>query len=78
MASSVRSVLQPVFAHAHNCCVQVHNGDEVVRERAIRLIHTKMKTSATEFANKETQAELIAQIKKVFASGNVTAEEFPR
>ena len=41
----------------------------MVRERAIRLIHTKMKTSATEFASKETQAELIAQIKKVFASG---------
>ena len=43
-----------------------------------RLIHTKMKTSASELLNKESQAELIAQIKKVFASGNVTAEEFPR
>ena len=57
---------------------KVHNGDEGVRERVIRLIHTKMKTSATEFVNKETQAELIAQIKKVFASGNVTAGECPR
>ena len=57
---------------------QVHSGEEVVRERAIRLIHTKMKTSAAEFSNKESQAEIIAQIKKVFASGNVTAEEFPR
>jgi len=57
---------------------QIHQGEEVVRERAIRLIHTKMKTSATELLNKESQAELIAQIKKVFASGNVTAEEFPR
>ena len=44
----------------------------------MRLIHTKMKTSATEFSNMETQAELIAQIKKMFASANVTAEEFPR
>lgn len=50
----------------------------MVRDRAIRLIHTKMKTSAAEFSNKESQAEIIAQIKKVFASGNVTAEEFPR
>ena len=74
---------------------QIHTGEEVVRERAIRsvqklfgstshnnpvsrLIHTKMKTSASELLNKESQAELIAQIKKVFASGNVTAEEFPR
>jgi len=57
---------------------QVHTGEEVVRERAIRLIHTKMKTSSSELLNKESQAELIAQIKKVFASGSVTAEEFPR
>ena len=57
---------------------QVHTGDEVVRERAIRLIHTKMKTSTAELLNKESQAELIAQIKKVFASGSVTAEEFPK
>ena len=57
---------------------QVHTGDEVVRERAIRLIHTKMKTSTAELLNKESQAETIAQIKKVFASGTVTAEEFPK
>lgn len=57
---------------------QVHTGDEVVRERAIRLIHTKIKTSTAELLNKESQAELIAQIKKVFASGSVTAEEFPK
>jgi len=57
---------------------QIHTGEEVVRERAIRLIHTKMKTSAAELLNKECQAQLIAEIKKVFASGNVTAEEFPR
>jgi len=57
---------------------QVHTGDEVVRERAIRLIHTKMKTSTAELLNKESQAETIAQIKKVFASGSVTAEEFPK
>ena len=56
----------------------MHTGDEVVRERAIRLIHTKMKTSTAELLNKESQAETIAQIKKVFASGSVTAEEFPK
>jgi len=49
-----------------------------MRERAIRLIHTKIKTSTAELLNKESQAELIAQIKKVFASGSVTAEEFPK
>ena len=49
-----------------------------MRERAIRLIHTKMKVSTAELLNKESQAELIAQIKKVFASGSVTAEEFPK
>ena len=41
-----------------------------MRERAIRLIHTKMKVSTAELLNKESQAELIAQIKKVFASGS--------
>eukprot|EP00092_Neocalanus_flemingeri_P016303 GFUD01017648.1.p1 GENE.GFUD01017648.1~~GFUD01017648.1.p1 ORF type:complete len:555 (-),score=208.42 GFUD01017648.1:251-1915(-) len=57
---------------------QIHTGEEVVRERALRLIHTKLKTSSAELLNKESQAQIIAEIKKVFASGNVTAEEFPR
>jgi len=57
---------------------QIHTGEEVVRERALRLIHTKLKTSSTELLDKESQAQVIAEIKKVFASGNVTAEEFPR
>jgi len=57
---------------------QIHTGEEVVRERALRLIHTKFKTSAADLLNKECQAQLIAEIKKVFASGSVTAEEFPR
>jgi len=57
---------------------QIHTGEEVVRERALRLIHTKLKTSSTELLDKESQAQVIAEIKKVFASGSVTAEEFPR
>jgi len=57
---------------------QIHTGEEVVRERALRLIHTKLKTSSAEMLDKESQAQIIAEIKKVFASGNVTAEEFPR
>ena len=56
---------------------QIHTGEEVVRERALRLIHTKLKTS-TDMLDKESQAQIVAEIKKVFASGNVTAEEFPR
>lgn len=56
---------------------QVHTGDEVVRERALRLLHTKLKTTSDLF-NKESQAQLVAEIKKVFASATVTAEEFPR
>jgi len=57
---------------------QIHTGEELVRERALRLIHTKLKTSSTELLDKESQAQVIAEIKKVFASGSVTAEEFPR
>lgn len=56
---------------------QVHTGEEVVRERALRLLHTKLKTTPDLF-NKESQAQLVAEIKKVFASATVTAEEFPR
>jgi len=56
---------------------QVHTGEEVVRERALRLLLTKLKTSPDLFS-KECQAQLVAEIKKVFASATVTAEEFPR
>jgi len=57
---------------------QVHNGEEIVRERALRLVHTKLKTNTSDLLNKEAQAQLIAEIKKVFASATVTGEEFPR
>jgi len=58
---------------------QIHIGEDVVRERALRLMHTKIKTGATDLLNKEAQAQLVAEIKKVFASENgVTADEFPR
>merc|ERR1719285_841099 len=57
---------------------QVHNGEEIVRERALRLVHTKLKTNTSDLLNREAQAQLIAEIKKVFASATVTGEEFPR
>merc|ERR1719507_2613822 len=57
---------------------QVHTGEEIVRERALRLVHTKLKTNTTDLLNREAQAQLIAEIKKVFASATVTGEEFPR
>ena len=75
---------------------KVHNGEEIVRERALRLVHTKLKTNTSDLLNKEAQAQvchygslfsrsnvksllqLIAEIKKVFASATVTGEEFPR
>ena len=66
-----------------------------MRERALRLVHTKLKTNTSDLLNKEAQAQvitevllsrsylksflqLIAEIKKVFASATVTGEEFPR
>lgn len=57
---------------------QVHTGEEVVRERALRLVHTKLKTNSADLLGKEAQAQLVAEIKKVFASATVTGEEFPR
>ena len=38
---------------------QIHTGEEVVRERALRLIHTKFKTSAADLLNKECQVIFI-------------------
>lgn len=78
--------------------VKVHTGEEIVRERALRLVHTKLKTNTSDLLNREAQAQvlwlsldlsiiaqsylfpfqLIAEIKKVFASATVTGEEFPR
>lgn len=57
---------------------QVHTGEEIVRERALRLVHTKLKTNSGDLLNKEAQAQLVAEIKKVFSSASVTGEEFPR
>jgi len=58
---------------------QIHNGEEIVRDRALRLLHTKLKTGGPELLGKEGEAQLIAEIKKVFSSDvSVTGEEFPR
>jgi hypothetical protein len=58
---------------------QVHIGEDVVRERALRLLQTKLTSAGQEILNKEGQAQIVAEVKKVFASDNgVTAEEFPR
>jgi len=58
---------------------QIHIGDEVVSERSLRLLHTKLKTGSIDLNNKDAKAQMVAEIKKVFASDNgVTADEFPR
>jgi len=58
---------------------QVHIGEDVVRERALRLVHTKLKTGESDLLNKPAQAQLVAEVKKVFASDTgVTAEDFQR
>lgn len=60
---------------------QIHTGEDVVRERALRLLHTKIKTGGgADLLTKEAQAQLVAEIKKMFASEEhgVTADEFPR
>jgi len=58
---------------------QVDIGVDVVRERALKFLHTKLKTGASELLNKDAQAQIVAEVKKVFASENgVTAEDFQR
>lgn len=58
---------------------QIHNGEDVVRDRALRLLHTKLKTAGPDLLTKEGEAQLIAEIKKVFSSAQtVTGDEFPR
>ena len=46
----------------------MHIGEDVVRERALRLVHTKLKTGESDLLNKPAQAQLVAEVKKVFAS----------
>jgi len=58
---------------------QIHNGEEVVRDRALRLLHTKLKTGGPDLLSKEGEAQLIVEIKKVLSSDqSVTGDEFPR
>jgi hypothetical protein len=51
--------------------LQVHIGEDVVRERALRLLHTKLTTAGQEILNKEAQAQIVAEVKKVFASVSI-------
>ena len=100
--AAIIGIFSQVFLHQGLCVnfyslnlppTKVHNGEEIVRERALRLVHTKLKTNTSDLLNKEAQAQvitevsrsylksllqLIAEIKKVFASATVTGEEFPR
>ena len=102
--AAIIGIFSQVFLHQELCVnfyslnwppTKVHNGEEIVRERALRLVHTKLKTNTSDLLNKEAQAQvitevllsrsylksflqLIAEIKKVFASATVTGEEFPR
>jgi len=58
---------------------QIHNGEEIVRDRALRLLHTKLKTGGPDLLTKEGEAQLIVEIKKVLSSDqSVTGDEFPR
>ena len=41
---------------------KVHNGEEIVRERALRLVHTKLKTNTSDLLNKEAQAQVITEV----------------
>jgi hypothetical protein len=57
---------------------QVHNGEDAVRERALRFLHTKLKTSSIE-VTKEAQAQIVAEVKKAFGSETgLTADDFQR
>ena len=38
--------------------VKVHTGEEIVRERALRLVHTKLKTNTSDLLNREAQAQV--------------------
>ena len=40
----------------------MHNGEEIVRERALRLVHTKLKTNTSDLLNKEAQAQVITEV----------------
>ena len=41
---------------------KVHNGEEIVRERALRLVHTKLKTNTSDLLNKEAQAQVVTKV----------------
>lgn len=57
---------------------QVHNGEDAVRDRALRFLHTKLKTGSIE-VGKEAQAQIVAEVKKAFTSDTgVTADDFQR
>ena len=53
----------------HFCHVQVHTGEEIVRERALRLVHTKLKTNTTDLLNREAQAQVVIVLSMVSNNG---------
>jgi len=57
---------------------QVHNGDDVVRERGLRFLHTKLKTGSIQ-VNREAQSQIVAEVKKAFSSETgLTSDDFQR
>jgi len=57
---------------------QVHNGDDVVRERGLRFLHTKLKTGSIQI-NREAQSQIVAEVKKAFSSETgLTSDDFSR
>ena len=63
MAFSVRfSSIKNFIASTDHQQSKVHNGEEIVRERALRLVHTKLKTNTSDLLNKEAQAQVIKEV----------------
>ena len=56
-------------------CLQIHIGEDLVRDRALRFLHMKLKLGAMDSLDKAAQAQLVAEIKKVFASVSIITKD---
>ena len=69
--AAIIGIFSQVFLHQGLCVnfyslnlppTKVHNGEEIVRERALRLVHTKLKTNTSDLLNKEAQAQVVTKV----------------
>ena len=60
--SSIKNFVLTFIASTDHQQSKVHNGEEIVRERALRLVHTKLKTNTSDLLNKEAQAQVITEV----------------